>query len=296
MNSRPDTPGPDGSIGRRRGFTLVELLVVIGIIAVLVGILLPALSSAKENARRVRCASNLRQAGLAIHMYGNNNKGYAPACYRVIGAGRYLTLTYGSAIDPAGASVGMLVAPTIGTAAEPYLQNADIFFCPSDIIRQDYRNGQGWALAGWLGASSKYTTLNPADYRYMSYYYYYCPPKCYLGPPLALVEPAEPMVRWKLSGKTAHRVVMSDQGISAGRPVTDPAWEVHEVAQPFMHRQRNSQGGNALFYDGHVSWAHESHIQRRSSELYYGRYASLQTTSSSDRFFSAFWGAWDETP
>jgi prepilin-type processing-associated H-X9-DG protein len=133
---------------------------------------------------------------------------------------------------------------------------------------------------------------------YMSYWYFYCPPRCYLGPPLALVEPAEPMVRWKLSDKSAKRVVMSDQGFTRGVPETTTlqAYKDAEVQQPFMHRQKNSEGANALFYDGHVVWAHKSHIERRTSELYYGRYAAYATNATNDRFFSSYWGAWDETP
>ncbi|MBC7782981.1 MAG: type II secretion system protein [Burkholderiales bacterium] len=65
-------------MGSRRAFTLIELLVVIGIIGVLVAILLPTLSKAQQIARRASCASNMRQVGIGLMFYANENKDYLP--------------------------------------------------------------------------------------------------------------------------------------------------------------------------------------------------------------------------
>src|SRR5262245_48066598 len=63
---------------RVEGFTLIELLVVISIIAILAGMLLPAISRAKEAGKRINCVSNFHQIGLAASMYIGDNEGFYP--------------------------------------------------------------------------------------------------------------------------------------------------------------------------------------------------------------------------
>ena len=92
-----------------KGFTLIELLVVIAIIGILAGILLPVLSRARESARKTQCMSNVKQIGMGLIMYANENSETFPSS---------------TASNPAMASLNMLY--------DTYISDNKVFNCPSD--------------------------------------------------------------------------------------------------------------------------------------------------------------------
>jgi prepilin-type N-terminal cleavage/methylation domain-containing protein/prepilin-type processing-associated H-X9-DG protein len=103
----------ENSLRTTMGFTLVELLVVIGIIALLISILLPSLNKARETANRVKCASNLRQIGQAILLYGNDNhQNYPRGIWVLTSAGGCIPSDAGW--DTSGASAQGLTDPFNG--------------------------------------------------------------------------------------------------------------------------------------------------------------------------------------
>jgi len=116
---------------RVRGFTLVELLVVIGIIAVLIGILLPALGKAREQAKVVTCASNLRQLYNAVQLYSNNNRGFCLPARVASNVGQ--TTAYWCGVD----TLGPLFNVKNGSAQDIANRLAKMLDCPANDRQKD---------------------------------------------------------------------------------------------------------------------------------------------------------------
>jgi prepilin-type N-terminal cleavage/methylation domain-containing protein/prepilin-type processing-associated H-X9-DG protein len=118
---------------RQRGFTLIELLVVIAIIAILAAMLLPALSSAKQQATSTLCLNNNKQIMLAFKMYTDDNRNVFPANEEGGTAKAWIDggeMNYSGAAD--NTNVARLIGPT--SLIAPYVgKNAKIFKCPSDM-------------------------------------------------------------------------------------------------------------------------------------------------------------------
>jgi len=127
-------PGQNSASRRRsRGFTLIEILVVISIISLLIGISVPALSRARGNARRTKCLSNVRQLGIALQMYVDSHGGRVPPRDYDAGA------VWVDRLEPCYKDRKLLRCPTDGREVEvSYLMNGFIDYFVTRSFRGNW--------------------------------------------------------------------------------------------------------------------------------------------------------------
>jgi prepilin-type N-terminal cleavage/methylation domain-containing protein len=127
---------------RRDGFTIIEVLTVIAIIGILAAIIFPILGKVKENGRRARCVTNLKQFGVAYQMFAADNRGFAPSTWLGVRYGGY---ERGDQVDPLYEYVN---------------RNWETYYCPSDRHREEH---MGAPAQGQIRSSYGYNWWGPGN-------------------------------------------------------------------------------------------------------------------------------------
>jgi prepilin-type N-terminal cleavage/methylation domain-containing protein/prepilin-type processing-associated H-X9-DG protein len=244
----------------KTGFTLVELLVVIGIIALLISILLPSLNRARETANKVKCASNLKQIGQAILLYANENKGAYPRTMYFANAPVDCSNAGWSASDPFAAQTsGQWPFTTGGTtggvnnvASCMYLLlrtediTSAVFNCPSSSATPEIYSDGGNATYSALNRCNFFTPLNS----YLSYSY---------ADPYPASQAASSGFKMNTSMDPGFAVAAD---INPGTTSSNGGDNVLAVSTSSSSQQmkygnsnnHNKDGQNILFADGHVEF------------------------------------------
>lgn len=245
----------------RQGFTLVELLVVIGIIALLISILLPSLNRARETANRVKCASNLRQIGQAILLYANENKGNYP---RTI----YTKNSAPTAFTNPGAQnpfQGGPAANDVSAAAWLLIRTQDItpevFICPSSNDEKDnYGNASG---SGSLSANDRSNFTDRAKLSYSFANPYPNDTAVTNGYRLNQTVGAEFATAADWNAGTGGNAYSSTYNVST--PTLNSSTKDQQKANSPNHQ---GQGQNVLYGDGHAEWQQNAFVGTKRDNVY----------------------------